>query len=665
MKKLVSFLVAILVSTVLMIPFNTTNALALNSINNEKDNVNNLKNLSKNKKAIIEDLVYSGVLKLENNKNIEWKDVQSKIDVIDVLSINDFHGAALENGKNIGAAKMAAQIKKMKKENPNTILATGGDLYQGTATSNLLKGKPVNAFLREVGVDISAVGNHEFDWGIDLIPNWGKQGNFKFLASNIYDKATNTPVKWVKPYQIVEKGGKRIAFIGLSTPETKFKTQAKSVENIEFKDPVECANNWADYVRKNEKVDAVLVVSHLGSRQDENTKEITGEAAELAKHAKGIDAIISAHTHLFVDGVVNGIPIVQGQCSGRALTNLSFVFNKQGKLQKVYHHVDELYKRVKELPEDIPTKNAVDKCTEDLKPILNKEVCKVNTTLAHDRWKGLSPLGEFMDKYLCKAANTQIGITNGGGFRTALDRKNITVGDMWEVMPFDNTLVTMELKGSDLKRVIENGIKNLEIGWVQYYGLKVYYDDNTEKGHRITSMRLLDGSKVENDKYYTVATNDFIYGGGDNYDFSGARNFVDTNIPLRDVIIHELEKEKGEIPFDFKLSLLAEKDPIVDKEINDKNNNKEDKKDSLNKDFKEEQKDSVKENKEENKKEKIVVKEENETTKDSLNKNSKIKEIPETGSMLGSIELLAFASLLVISGNMVIRKEKKRKNKTA
>ena len=663
MKKIVSFLLPFLMSITLMIPFNGTNALALNSANNKKENISNLESLSKNKKEIIKDLVHSGLLKNKEGKNVTWKDVQNKVDVIDILSFNDFHGAVLENGKNIGAAKMAREIKRMKEENPNTILATGGDLYQGTAPSNLLKGKPVNAFLKEVGVEISSVGNHEFDWGIDLIPKWEKEGNFEFLASNIYDKATNTPVKWVNPYAIIEKGGKRIAFIGLSTPETKFKTQAKSVENIEFKDPAECANRWADYLRKNKKVDAILAVTHIGSRQDESTKEITGEAVELAKHARGIDAIISAHTHLLVDGVVNGIPIVQGSCSGRALANLSFVFNKQGKLEKIYHSVDELYKRVKELPEDMATRNAVNKCTEDLKPILSKAVCSVSTPLAHDRWEGLSPLGQFMDKYLCKATNSQIGITNGGGFRVALDRKNITVGDMWEVMPFDNTLVTMELKGSDLKRVIENGIKNLEIGWVQYYGLKVYYDDNAEKGKRITSMRLLDGSKVEDNKYYKVATNDFIYGGGDNYDFSGAKNFVDTNIPLRDVIMHKLEKEKGEIPFKFEPSLLAEKDPTVDKEIKDKNDNKEEK-DSLSKDSKQEKKESVKENEEQNKKETLVAKE-YKTIEDSSNSNSEIKEIPETGSMVGSIGLVGIASLLIVLGAIFIIKEKKRKDKTA
>lgn len=143
-------------------------------------------------------------------------------------------------------------------------------------------------------------------------------------------------------------------------------------------------------------------------------------------------------------------------------------------------------------------------------------------------------------------ADTQIAITNGGGLRIPLIEKgNITMGKMYELMPFDNTLVKMELKGSDLKRVLENAIGNESIGWGQFTGVKVYYDINKPLGSRILGMYLMDGTKVDMDKYYTVVTNDFMATGGDGYDFTGAKNVLDTGIPIREALVESLKELKA------------------------------------------------------------------------------------------------------------------------
>ncbi|MEW8957079.1 5'-nucleotidase C-terminal domain-containing protein [Clostridium sp.] len=474
--------------------------------------------------------------------------------VIDILSFNDFHGNLNESGKNVGAAKLTGEINRIKKENPNTLVVAAGDLYQGTAMSNLTKGEPVSEMLKAMNIEASAVGNHEFDWGYELISKWAKDGNFDFLATNIYDKNTNKPVEWAKPYKVVEKDGIKIGFIGLATPETTFKTKPENVKNFEFKNPSEAAKVWVKHLKEVEKVNAVVALTHLGAFQDKNGV-VTGEAEELVKNVPGLNAVISSHTHQYVNGRVNNTPVVQAMNNGRGLARLTFTFNKDGSIKDVKNNVDKLYER-KDLVEDQEVKAMVKSYDEKLKPILSEVITNVDSELPHDRYIGLSPLGQFISKYMAKAGETQIAITNGGGLRVPLSKGDITVGNLYEVMPFDNTLVTMKLKGSDLKRVLENGIDNKEVGWVQYYGLRVFYDKDAPFGNRITSMRLLDGTKIENDKYYTVATNDFMMDKGDKYDFTGAIEVTDTMEPLRDLVAMELKKESN-INFKFDEKTLV------------------------------------------------------------------------------------------------------------
>lgn len=168
------------------------------------------------------------------------------------------------------------------------------------------------------------------------------------------------------------------------------------------------------------------------------------------------------------------------------------------------------------------------------------------SNLTHDRFaEGSSLLGQWVTNVMRKAAKVQIGITNGGRLRVPIAAGNITMGNLYEVMPFDNTLVKMNLKGSDLKRVIENGIENTNVGWVQVSGVKVYYDKSAAAGKRITAMFLEDGTPIDMNKYYSVVTNDFMASGGDQYDFTGAKDIYDTGIPIRDSLASALEALNG------------------------------------------------------------------------------------------------------------------------
>lgn len=535
-----------------------------------------------NQRSLAVEAINSGKLSLPtsqdgrtpNVKSVTWTDVKKALGisddettdsedtskVIDILSITDLHGNIIENGKNIGAAKLAAEIKRLREENENTIVLSGGDLYQGTAISNLLYGEPVSKIIKEIGIKYSAVGNHEFDWGIDKIEGWSKY--VEFLAANIYDKNTGKPVTWAKPYAIEEIDGVKIGFIGLATPETAYKTSIANVKDLEFKNPVDITNTWAKYLKDEEGVDFVIALTHLGGEQDSNGV-ITGEVSDLANGCSLLDGIISGHTHNYIAGTVNNVPIVQAANNGRALANLQITIDENGN-STITPSYDELYKRVNTLPVDETVEQIVNEYEEELKPILSEVVATVDTELSHDRsYNGVTVLGQFITKYMAEISDVQIALTNSGGLRTSIDKGDITVGEMWDVLPFDNTLVTMNLKGSDLKRVIEHGIMNDNVGWIQYYGLNVYYDSSKEYGNRITSMRLLDGTKIEMDKYYSVVTNDFMAAGGDNYDFTGATDIVDTQEPIRDALMVRF-KELGNINFEFNENTIVDgQDPTI------------------------------------------------------------------------------------------------------
>lgn len=498
-------------------------------------------------------LINSGKLQLPtsadgrtpNVKTVTYDDALAA-NGVNILTFNDLHGAVMQTSatdKNSGIAKLAGEINKVKSQNPNTIVVSAGDNFQGSAMSNLTNGAPVNEMMKAVGVVASAVGNHEFDWGTDKIAKWGQEGGYKFLAANIYDKATGKPVAWAEPYMIIEKGGIKIGLVGIATPETAFKTTPENVKNLEFRDPVAMTKEWAK-VAKDKGADVVIALTHLGSFQDKDGK-ITGEAIELCG-LPNIDAVISAHTHQEVSGVVNGTPIIQAYYNGRVLGKLAIKIDPNGKVVGVAQSIDKLYSRAGTLVEDASVKAIAERYSKELQPILSEVIGTTETALPHDKTvPGTSLLGQWTTDVMRKVAGVQIGITNGGGLRTSIAAGNITMGNMYEVMPFDNTLVKMELKGSDLKRVIENGIDNKEIGWVQIGGVKVYYDEKAEFGNKITAMFLENGTKIEMDKTYSVVTNDFMFTGGDKFDFKGAINAVDSMLPIREALVTELKKVKA------------------------------------------------------------------------------------------------------------------------
>ncbi|QSZ27103.1 5'-nucleotidase C-terminal domain-containing protein [Aceticella autotrophica] len=482
----------------------------------------------------------------------------------DFIEVTDFHGHLIDDGKlNDGTpikqqrgAVLAKQIKDIKASNPNTIILSGGDMFQGTPISNVLYGKPVIQMMNSIGFDAMALGNHEYDWGLDKIINIQnatlKDSQIPVLAANVYDKTTHKPVTYAKPYVILQKDGVKIGIIGIvDNKEFPNIILPAYIKDIDFKDPAPIVNNLAQKLR-NEGVNIIIVLAHMGAYTDKSGVT-NGNLIDFANQVKGVDAIFGGHTHTIVTTKVNGIPIGVANNAGYGYIDLKIILNPDGTISTgdmKYFNDYNLY-NTKTPKVDPDVKKIVDEANKEISPIFDQVIGRADVNLTRTQSAkpyGDSNLGNWTSEVIKNAVKADFGFGNNGGLRIDIPKGNITLGTIYTLMPFDNTIVTMSMTGSQVKKVLEQAVQDNGKG-IQVSGLTFKYDPSKPSMQRVFDMRKSDGTLIDMNKKYIVATNNFMGTGGDG--FKGftepdvEKSYNDTQKLVRDAFIDAIKAQKN------------------------------------------------------------------------------------------------------------------------
>lgn len=509
----------------------------------------------------------------------------------DLVEVTDFHGYLQNSGKlSDGTAitqqrgpVLAKQLMDIKAANPNTLILSGGDMFQGTPVSNVLRGQPVIDIMNNIGFDAMALGNHEYDWGIDAVinPKTATLNNstIPVLAANVYDKTTDKPVSYVKPSVIIQKGDVKIGVIGI-VDNIEFPTSIMPsfIQNVNFKDPAPIVNDQAAQLRKN-GAQIVVVLAHMGAVTDKNGVT-SGNLVNLAGKVTGVDAILGGHTHTIVTARVNGIPLGIASSSGQGFIDLKLTLGPDGKVtanDPVFNDDTNLY-NVTNPVVDAKSQTIVDQANAvvgaKFKEVVGTAVTDLTRTQSAQPY-GDSVLGNWSAEATRKAVNADFGAVNNGGLRCDISKGNITVGDMFQLMPFDNTIVTLKLNAAQIQILLEQAVQDNGKG-IQIAGLSFTYDPSRPTMHRVCGVKKADGSPLDPNYQYLVATNNFMGTGGDGFaEFADpvvAKTYTDSFKLARDVYIDAVKAQKnvtaaidqrvapGKVAADATVSVLATSD---------------------------------------------------------------------------------------------------------
>jgi 2',3'-cyclic-nucleotide 2'-phosphodiesterase (5'-nucleotidase family) len=461
---------------------------------------------------------------------------------IDIVLVNDFHGAVEDNGQShVGAANLVNELLIMQENNPNTIILAGGDNFNGPAISNLLYGAPVVTMFNHANINYSAIGNHEFNWGFEPMEMWIENG-LTLLAANIWDTTTDELFHLAQPYTIIQVGGVNVGILGLATPQTYFTTHPSNIANLEFLDPLETTEKWVPIIR-DAGADLVILLTHIGGSQDEyGVITFESESYNLGS-VQGVDGILLGHSHRNISGFYNGIPVIEALSSGRAIGKISFVLDANTKeVISATPSIDILYERRDTLSPHEQTALDMAAYSQLVSPILNEVIgyTAIPMTRSSNR---TSITGQWVaELIMADYENSQIAFTNSGGIRAELEAGPITTADMYEVIPFNNFVAHYEMTGAQVVEVIEHGISSR--GFVQSAGIIVEYNPYNEPGSKVYSVTLANGDALDMYATYIVSTNDFMGEGGDGFTtFLDATLLSETSL-VRDLLINDVRSHE-------------------------------------------------------------------------------------------------------------------------
>ncbi len=458
-----------------------------------------------------------------------------------VLFFNDIHGTLLpyneDSGGEIkqygGIAYMSGLVKDIRRENEQqgrkTFLLFAGDMLQGSLMSTIFKGYPDVLCFNEMGVDMSVIGNHEFDYTVANFFLIRETAEFPIISSNIYYNDELI----CQPYGTLPiDDDLQLYVIGTTIKDIFDVADRRLLDGITTTDGVSSINS---YVKEFIDKGPVIVLSH-------NELEVE---KEIASSCRGLAAVITGHDHVLLDPCLEegGNCIFQAYQKGKYLGKIDFVYDRAKKSSRITDYT--YYEITPDLKEDEAVSSIIDGYKKQLDAQFSEPIGTSEVFLEGERQKircQETNLGNFITDSVRSFFKADIVFINSGSVRSSITQGMISLGDIYNSLTFDNDMYIMELSGKEIMEVLEKsfGINYNYGGFLLQSGLRIEVKDS-----RIVKVSTADdNADLSMDRSYRVCVNSFIANGGDHYSILASKPKEKQYISLRDLVIDTIMARK-------------------------------------------------------------------------------------------------------------------------
>jgi 5'-nucleotidase len=430
---------------------------------------------------------------------------------ITLLQVNDvYQFTPVDRGTRGGLGRVFSLRKEIQKQNPNTIFLLAGDTISPSVESITYKGAQMIEAWNAIGLDYATFGNHEFDFGPEVLKERMKESKFGWVAANVIEKATGKPFGSAEPFVIREFGGVKVGIFGLVLPETK--TTSRPGPDVEFLNPCETAKAMVTEIH-NRGAKVVVALTHLSMREDKQVARCSD-----------VDVIIGGHEHTLLESSAGGAPIFKMTADARELGRIDLnISKKSGELTSIDWKVIPVTSETTEDPEFSSLYKKYGSLLAELDRPVGRSSVVLDGRSSENRTKETNLANLVTDSFR-NVTKADVALINGGSIRVdeLVPVGRITMRDVLSILPFKNKLVKIEVTGALLREVLEHGVariaNNAQPGaFPQVSGVQFSYDASRKPGERILDIKV-NGQAISPTRKYSLVTTTFIaFDGGDGY----------------------------------------------------------------------------------------------------------------------------------------------------
>ncbi|HEY6230303.1 MAG TPA: 5'-nucleotidase C-terminal domain-containing protein [Pyrinomonadaceae bacterium] len=431
---------------------------------------------------------------------------------VTLLQVNDvYQFAPVDQGARGGLARVLTLKKAVEKESPHTLFLLSGDTISPSVESITYKGAQMIDAWNILGLDYSTFGNHEFDFGPEVLRQRMKESKFKWIVANVIDKKTGKPFGDAPAYVVREFEGVKIAIFGLTLEETK--VTSRPGPEVEFLNPCDTARKMVSEIHAR-GIKTVVALTHLSMSEDKQVARCSG-----------VDVIIGGHEHTLLESASGGAPIFKMTADARELGQIDLNISKDtGAVESIDWKVIPVTDKTPADPAFASLDRKYGALIKELARVVGSTSVELDARSATGRNQETN-VGDFIADAFRAATASDVGLMNGGSIRAdeIIAAGPLTRRDVLSILPFKNRVVKIEVTGATLRQALEHGVarsaEDAEPGrFPQVSGVRFTFDARRPAGSRIVELTI-NGKPLDPKKTYTLATSDYVaMDGGDGYE---------------------------------------------------------------------------------------------------------------------------------------------------